>query len=187
MESVVVGKLNPELVDIKNYKGLKIPFRIIGSIGDIIIIRHLPGAFKGGLEEAELNLGAILTYPDHQSLSDISGQQPMKNRELFSNLITVPPVFVRIDGRAFHRLADRLSLARPSMNVFTRSMVAVTQVPCFRLRSEPGFRLHIFGRDQPVFFSLPFGGRVEKIDSVAASYAASAFSTNIRPEKPGCV
>lgn len=46
MESVVVGKLNQQLVDIKNYKGLKIPFRIIRSIGDIIIIRHLPGAFS---------------------------------------------------------------------------------------------------------------------------------------------
>jgi sporulation protein YlmC with PRC-barrel domain len=48
MESVVVGKLNQQLVDIKNYKGLKIPFRIIRSIGDIIIIRHLPGAFSPG-------------------------------------------------------------------------------------------------------------------------------------------
>jgi len=48
MESLVVGKLNPELVDIKNYKGLKIPYRIIGSIGDIVLIRHLPGAFKTG-------------------------------------------------------------------------------------------------------------------------------------------
>lgn len=48
MDSLVVGKLNPDLVDIKNYKGLKIPFRIIRSVGDIVIIRHLPGAFKTG-------------------------------------------------------------------------------------------------------------------------------------------
>ncbi len=48
IESLVVGKLNQELVDIKNYKGLKVPFRIIRSIGDIVIIRHLPGAFKSG-------------------------------------------------------------------------------------------------------------------------------------------
>jgi sporulation protein YlmC with PRC-barrel domain len=46
MESLVVGKLNQQLVDIKNYKGLKIPFRIIRSIGDIVLIRHLGGAFK---------------------------------------------------------------------------------------------------------------------------------------------
>jgi sporulation protein YlmC with PRC-barrel domain len=48
MESVVVGKLNQQLVDIKNYKGLKIPFRIIRSIGDIVLIRHLAGAFRPG-------------------------------------------------------------------------------------------------------------------------------------------
>ena len=46
MESVVVGKLNQQLVDIKNFKGLKVPFRIVRSIGDIILIRHLPGAFR---------------------------------------------------------------------------------------------------------------------------------------------
>ena len=46
MESIVVGKLNQQLVDIKNYKGLKIPFRIIRSIGDIVLIPHLPGAFR---------------------------------------------------------------------------------------------------------------------------------------------
>ena len=46
MESLVVGKLNQQLVDIKNYKGLKIPFRIIRSIGDIVLIRHLTGAFR---------------------------------------------------------------------------------------------------------------------------------------------
>ncbi len=46
MESVVVGKLNQQLVDIKNFKGLKVPFRIIRSIGDIVLIRHLPGAFR---------------------------------------------------------------------------------------------------------------------------------------------
>lgn len=50
MESLVVGKLNQQLVDIKNYKGLKIPFRIIRSIGDIVLIRHLTGAFRS--EEA---------------------------------------------------------------------------------------------------------------------------------------
>jgi len=50
MESLVVGKLNQQLVDIKNYKGLKIPFRIIRSVGDIVLIRHLPGAFRS--EEA---------------------------------------------------------------------------------------------------------------------------------------
>jgi sporulation protein YlmC with PRC-barrel domain len=53
MEAIVVGKVNDQLFDLKNYKGLKIPYRIISAIDDIVIIRHLPGAFtqSGTLEE----------------------------------------------------------------------------------------------------------------------------------------
>jgi len=45
IDSVVVGKVNDQLVDLKNFKGLKIPYRIISAIDDIVLIRHLPGAF----------------------------------------------------------------------------------------------------------------------------------------------
>jgi sporulation protein YlmC with PRC-barrel domain len=48
MESLVIAKVNPELVDLKNFKGLKIPYRIIKSIGDVVMIRHIPAAFKSG-------------------------------------------------------------------------------------------------------------------------------------------
>jgi len=45
IDAVVVGKVNDQLVDLKNFKGLKIPYRIISAIDDIVLIRHLPGAF----------------------------------------------------------------------------------------------------------------------------------------------
>jgi sporulation protein YlmC with PRC-barrel domain len=48
IEAVVVGKVNDQLFELKNFKGLKIPYRIISAIDDIVIIRHLPGAFSGG-------------------------------------------------------------------------------------------------------------------------------------------
>ena len=48
IESVVVGKVNDQLFELKNFKGLKIPYRIISAIDDIVLIRHLPGAFAGG-------------------------------------------------------------------------------------------------------------------------------------------
>jgi sporulation protein YlmC with PRC-barrel domain len=54
IEAVVVGKVNDQLFELKNYKGLKIPYRIISAIDDIVLIRHLPGAFttgNGGFEE----------------------------------------------------------------------------------------------------------------------------------------
>ena len=53
IESLVVGKVNDQLFELKNYKGLKIPYRIISSIDDIVLIRHLPGAFASGSIEEE--------------------------------------------------------------------------------------------------------------------------------------
>jgi sporulation protein YlmC with PRC-barrel domain len=47
MEAIVVGKVNDQLFELKSFKGLKIPYRIISAIDDIVLIRHLPGAFTG--------------------------------------------------------------------------------------------------------------------------------------------
>jgi sporulation protein YlmC with PRC-barrel domain len=54
MEALVVGKVNDQLFELKNYKGLKIPYRIISAIDDIVLIRHLPGAFAGGSGSGEM-------------------------------------------------------------------------------------------------------------------------------------
>ncbi|MGD0079752.1 MAG: PRC-barrel domain-containing protein [Methanoregula sp.] len=51
IEAIVVGKVNEELFEMKNFKGLKIPYRIISAIDDIVLIRHLPGAFTSGSAE----------------------------------------------------------------------------------------------------------------------------------------
>jgi sporulation protein YlmC with PRC-barrel domain len=51
IEAIVVGKVNEDLFELKNFKGLKIPYRIISAIDDIVLIRHLPGAFTGGSTE----------------------------------------------------------------------------------------------------------------------------------------
>ncbi len=51
IEVIVVGKVNEELFEMKNFKGLKIPYRIISAIDDIVLIRHLPGAFTSGSAE----------------------------------------------------------------------------------------------------------------------------------------
>ena len=48
IESLVVSKVNDQLFEMKSFKGLKIPYRIISAIDDIVLIRHLPGAFSGG-------------------------------------------------------------------------------------------------------------------------------------------
>ncbi|MFA5615000.1 MAG: PRC-barrel domain-containing protein [Methanoculleus sp.] len=51
IDALAVGELNPEIGEIKGYSGLQIPFRIIKSIGDIVIIRHIPGIFRAPEKE----------------------------------------------------------------------------------------------------------------------------------------
>ena len=46
IKALALGNLNLDIVDIKGYKGLQIPYRMIRSIGDIILIRHMSGVFK---------------------------------------------------------------------------------------------------------------------------------------------
>ena len=100
----------------------------------------------------------------------------MENRELFSNLLAIPPVFVRLDGRAFHRLTMTLGLEKPFDEFFNNSMCTV----CVSLISESGLNpdfAYTFSDEISLYFTrLPFGGRVEKIDSVAASFAASSLT-----------
>ncbi|WP_338148559.1 PRC-barrel domain-containing protein [Methanocorpusculum petauri] len=38
--------VNQNVLDIKNYQGVVIPYRIVKEVGDIILVRHIPGAFK---------------------------------------------------------------------------------------------------------------------------------------------
>jgi sporulation protein YlmC with PRC-barrel domain len=54
MDALVIAKVNPELVDLKNFKGLKIPYRLIKSIGDVMVIRHVPAAFRSGAGESDI-------------------------------------------------------------------------------------------------------------------------------------
>ena len=46
IESLAVSKLNPELIELKNFKGIKVPYRIILAVGDVVIIRHLVGSLE---------------------------------------------------------------------------------------------------------------------------------------------
>ena len=43
MESLALGNVNREVLESTNFKGVKIPYRIIRAVGDIVIIRHLNG------------------------------------------------------------------------------------------------------------------------------------------------
>ena len=100
----------------------------------------------------------------------------MENREIFSAISAIPPVFVRLDGRAFHRLVENLGLEKPFDEFFNNAMVTA----CTTLVSESGLNpdfAFTFSDEINLWFSrLPFSARVEKIDSVAASFAASSLT-----------
>lgn len=100
----------------------------------------------------------------------------MQNREIFSTITALPPVFVRLDGRAFHRLTECLGLEKPFDEFFHKGMVTA----CTSLLADSGLNpdlAYTFSDEISLYFSkLPFSGRVEKIDSVAASYAASSLT-----------
>lgn len=100
----------------------------------------------------------------------------MENREIFSTITALPPIFVRLDGRTFHRLTECLGLEKPFDEFFHKGMVTA----CTSLIAESGLNPDLaftFSDEISLYFTkLPFSGRVEKIDSVAASFAASALT-----------
>src|SRR5512141_1851537 len=108
----------------------------------------------------------------------------MRDRELYAALAALPPLFVRLDGRAFHRLARALDLARPFDERFAGAMAAVARRLVAESGASPVFA-YTFSDEISCFFSeLPFGGRVEKLDSVLAAFAASALTIELDLDWP---
>lgn len=108
----------------------------------------------------------------------------VENREIFSNLFIAPPVFVRLDGRAFHALTKKFGFKKPFDTRFRDAMVTV----CRQLVGESGLSpvfAYTFSDEISLYFTrILFSGRVEKIDSVAASYAASALTLALGADEP---
>ena len=99
----------------------------------------------------------------------------MKEYEIFSEL-RVPKnsnIIVRIDGRSFHTLTRDLKLEKPYDVDFYRAISDV----CKDLFNEfsPLF-IYTFSDEINILLNdIPFNGRVEKINSVIASFASSSF------------
>ncbi|MDN7024518.1 tRNA 5'-guanylyltransferase [Methanoculleus sp. FWC-SCC1] len=100
-------------------------------------------------------------------------------REIFSALSIFPPIFIRLDGRAFHRLSRELRLSKPFDPVFHGSMTAVAQQLLTGSGLEPAFAYTFSDEVSLYFTTLPFSGRIEKLDSVAAAFAASALTIQL--------
>ena len=102
----------------------------------------------------------------------------MKDYEVYSSL-RIPKnskVIVRLDGRAFHKLASDLELVKPYDEDFYQVMAKVCE-DLFR-EFSPSFVYTFSDEISLLFDKLPFDGRIEKIDSVMASFTASSFVLN---------
>jgi tRNA(His) 5'-end guanylyltransferase len=108
----------------------------------------------------------------------------MENRELFAAITTVPPALVRLDGRAFHRLAKTLCFTKPFDPRFSDAMAAVCKSLVATSGLSPVFAYTFSDEISLYLDKLPFSGRVEKIDSVAASFASSALTLALALDEP---
>ena len=99
----------------------------------------------------------------------------MKDHEVYSSL-RVPKnskIIVRLDGRSFHKLAKDLNLTKPYDENFFRVMAEVCE-DLFR-EFSPSLVYTFSDEISLLLDKIPFDGRIEKINSVIASFTASSF------------
>ena len=103
----------------------------------------------------------------------------MKDSEIYSNL-RVPQgsrIIVRVDGRSFSKLAPRLELEKPYDLDFVRILVYCCRD--FFTEFSPSF-IYTFSDEVNILLDeVPFSGRVEKLNSVFASFFAGSFTREI--------
>ncbi|MBI5679947.1 MAG: guanylyltransferase [Methanobacterium sp.] len=103
----------------------------------------------------------------------------MKEYEIFSNL-KVPggsKIILRIDGRKFSILSHHLGFKKPYDEQFRDFMIQ----SCLDFFKEfsPSF-IYTFSDEINILLSeIPFAGRIEKFDSVFASFIAGSFTKNV--------
>ena len=106
----------------------------------------------------------------------------MKDFEIYSNLKVskVNPVIIRLDGRNFHTLSSDLNFEKPYDVHFAKAMSDV----CSDIAKEfqPLFIYSFSDEINILLNELPFNGRVEKLDSVFASFASSSLTSRISRE-----
>ena len=103
----------------------------------------------------------------------------MRECEIFSSL-RVPcgsKIIVRIDGRKFSNLSHDLELEKPYDEHF-KDLIIETSKNFFK-EFSPSF-IYTFSDEINILLSeIPFSGRIEKLNSVFASFIAGSFTKNI--------
>ncbi|HIH75537.1 MAG TPA: tRNA 5'-guanylyltransferase [Methanosarcina sp.] len=108
----------------------------------------------------------------------------MKNREIYAEMRCIPPVVLRADGRNFKNTLSGLGFEKPYDKTFARAMANAAELFMKKSGLSPLFAYTFSDEVSFLFTELPFDGRVEKIDSVAASFLGSSLTINLRLEAP---
>lgn len=108
----------------------------------------------------------------------------MKDREIYAEMRCIPPVVVRADGRNFKNTLRGLGFGKPYDQIFARAMANTAELFIKKSGLSPLFAYTFSDEVSFLFMELPFEGRVEKIDSVTASFLGSALTINLQLEKP---
>jgi tRNA(His) guanylyltransferase len=105
-------------------------------------------------------------------MQDLRGKTA--NLEIFSGIKIRSPIVVRVDGRGFKKVLENSK--KPYDLEFAENLALATE----RLFKESGFSpilAFIFSDEVNLFFlEAPFSGRIEKIDSVIASFISAALA-----------
>jgi tRNA(His) 5'-end guanylyltransferase len=108
----------------------------------------------------------------------------MKNREIYAEMRCIPPVVLRADGRNFKNTLSGLGFKKPYDITFARAMADTAELFIKKSGLSPLFAYTFSDEVSFLFADLPFDGRVEKIDSVVASFLGSALTIKLRLEAP---
>ena len=103
----------------------------------------------------------------------------MKECEIFSNL-KVPcgsKIIIRADGRNFSGLSNLLKLERPYDETFSNLMIDVCSD--FFIEFSPKLIFTFSDEINILLSEIPFNGRVEKLNSVFASFISGSFTKNL--------
>ncbi len=108
----------------------------------------------------------------------------MKEREIYAGLRTVAPFFVRVDGRNFRHALSLLKSEQPHDLTFAKSMAAASEALMHRSGLPAQLVFTFSDEANALFLEAPFDGRIEKLDSVIASFFASAVTLQLAPSMP---
>ena len=108
----------------------------------------------------------------------------MKEREVYAEIRAPLPLIIRIDGRNFQRFLEEKGFQKPYDRRFAEAMANATELFFKRSGFHPELA-YIFSDEVSFFFrEVPFNSRIEKLDSVVASFFASALTIILGVDEP---